>query len=108
MLLRLPAYSSQECPHCHFVDRANRPNQQTFCCVVCGYTEQADRKAAHTLADRWGDRELAACRDKKAVKALLLKRHEHWKQKNGLVVVQPAVQLGLGDLSPTSTDVAER
>ena len=101
------AYSSQECPHCHFVDRANRPHQQTFCCIVCGYQEQADRKAARTLADRWGDRELAACRDKKAVKALLLKRHENWKQKNGLVVVQPAVQLGLWDLSPTSTDVAE-
>ncbi len=101
------AYSSQECPRCHFVDRANRPNQQTFCCVVCGYKEQADRKAARTLADRWGDRELAACRDKKAVKALLLKRHENWKQKNGLVVVQPAVQLGLWDLSPTSTDVCD-
>jgi transposase len=102
------AYSSQECPHCHFVDRANRPNQQTFCCGVCGYTEQADRKAAHTLADRWGDTELEACHDKKAVKALLLKRHENWKQENGLVVVQPAVQLGLWDLSQTSTDVAER
>jgi transposase len=101
------AYSSQECPRCHFVDRANRPNQQTFCCVVCGYKEQADRKAAHTLAARWGDTELAACRDKKAVKALLLKRHENWKQKHGLVVVQPAVQLGLWDLSQTSTDVAE-
>ena len=102
------AYSSQECPRCHFVDRANRPHQQTFCCGVCGYQEQADRKAAQTLADRWGDRELATCRDKKAVKALLLKRHENWKQKNGLVVVQPAVQLGLWDLSQTSTDVAER
>jgi hypothetical protein len=102
------AYSSQECPRCHFVDRANRPHQQTFCCVVCGYKEQADRKAAHTLADRWGDKELVACRDQKAVKALLLKRHENWKQKNGLVVVQPAVQLGLWDLSQTSTDVAER
>ena len=76
-------YSSQECPRCHCVDRANRPHQQTFCCVVCGYKEQADRKAAHTLADRWGDRELAACRDKKAVKALLLKRHEDWKQHMG-------------------------
>jgi Putative transposase DNA-binding domain len=84
-------YSSQECPRCHFVDRANRPNQQTFCCGVCGYKEQADRKAAHTLAERWGDTELATCRDKKAVKALLLKRHENWKQKHGLVVVQPAV-----------------
>ena len=50
------AYSSQECPRCHCVDRANRPHQRTFCCVVCGYKEQADRKAAHTLADRWGIR----------------------------------------------------
>lgn len=102
------AYSSQECPRCHGVDRANRPQQQTFCCVVCGYTEQADRKAASTLADRWGDTELAACPDTKAVKALLLKRHEDWKHTHGLVVVQPAVQLGLWDLSQTSTDVAER
>src|SRR6266700_5656669 len=102
------AYSSQECPRCHFVDRANRPHQQTFCCGVCGYQEQADRKAAQTLADRWGERELVACRDKQAVKALLLKRHENWKHNNGLVVVQPAVQLGLWDLSQTSTDVAER
>src|SRR5215470_3060441 len=27
------AYTSQECSVCHYVDRANRPNQQTFCCV---------------------------------------------------------------------------
>src|SRR6266699_1844607 len=85
------AYSSQECPRCHFVARANRPHQQTFCCVVCGSKEQADRKAAQTLADRWGDKELATCRDKQAVKALLLKRHENWKHNNGLAVVQPAV-----------------
>jgi transposase len=91
------AYSSQQCPHCHFVDRANRPDQQTFCCVVCGYKEQADRKAARTLADRWGDRELAACRDKKEIKALLLKRYETWKQTNRLAVVQPPAQLGLWD-----------
>lgn len=91
------AYSSQQCPCCHFVDRANRPDQQTFCCVVCGYKEQADRKAARTLADRWGDRELAACRDKKEIKALLLKRHETWKQTKRLAVVQPPAQLGLWD-----------
>src|SRR5207344_1672287 len=30
------AYSSQECSRCHYVDRANRPDQKTFCCVVCG------------------------------------------------------------------------
>jgi hypothetical protein len=30
------AYSSQECSRCHFVARTNRPEQQTFCCGVCG------------------------------------------------------------------------
>jgi len=29
------AYSSQECSVCHYTDRTNRPDQQTFCCVVC-------------------------------------------------------------------------
>jgi transposase len=28
------AYSSQECNVCHYVDRKNRPDQQTFCCQV--------------------------------------------------------------------------
>ena len=50
-----PAYSSQECPRCHFVSRANRPDQKTFRCVVCGYHDHADHKAALTLAARWGD-----------------------------------------------------
>src|SRR5258707_13085681 len=27
---------------CYYVDRANRPNQQTFCCRVCGYSTHAD------------------------------------------------------------------
>jgi transposase len=77
-----PAYSSQECPHCHYVDRANRPTQKTFCCAVCGFKAHADHKAAHTLATRWGDTELAQCRTKEAVKALLMLRHEAWKKLN--------------------------
>jgi transposase len=36
------AYSSQECHGCHYVNRKNRPNQQTFCCQVCGHTAHAD------------------------------------------------------------------
>lgn len=42
------AYSSQECSVCYNVDRANRPNQQTFCCQVCGYSTHADLNAATT------------------------------------------------------------
>jgi len=99
------AYSSQECSRCHYVDRANRPNQQTFCCVVCGYRTHADHNASGNLASRFGDEELAACKRKEQIKALLLSRHEQWKQHNRLTVVEPPVQLGLWDHSPASTDV---
>jgi len=85
------AYSSQECSRCHYVDRANRPNQQTFLCRVCGYRNHADCNASQNLASRFGDNELAACKGKKEVKTLLIARHEAWKQTYGLAVVQPAV-----------------
>ncbi len=77
------AYSSQECQHCHYVARANRPTQQTFCCMVCGHMNHADVNAAKNLASRLNDHELAACGDRMAIKALLERRHEEWKVKNG-------------------------
>ncbi len=77
------AYSSQECSVCHYPDRANRPNQQTFCCVVCGHSTHADLNASINIQHRWGDSELRACKDRKEVKALLLQRHEAWKQQHG-------------------------
>src|SRR6266487_347788 len=49
------AYSSQECSRCHFVDRTNRANQQTFCCGVCGYRDHADHNASVNLARRYRD-----------------------------------------------------
>ncbi len=93
------AYSWQECHRCHYPDRANRPDQQTFHCMVCGHRDHADHNAALNLAQRFGDQELAACKNKGEVKAVLLRRHDEWKQKHGLAVVQPAVQLGLWDHS---------
>jgi len=99
------AYSSQECQRCHHVDRANRPDQQTFCCVVCGHRDHADHNASLNLAQRLHDMELAACKNKAEVKALLRERHDAWKKKNGAFVVCPPVQLGLWDHSETSTDV---
>ncbi len=77
------AYTSQECSVCHYPDRANRPNQQTFCCVVCGYSTHADLNAAINIEHRWGDSELRACKDRKAIKVLLLQRREEWKKQNG-------------------------
>ena len=91
------AYSSQECHRCHYVDRKNRPNQGTFHCQVCHHTVHADINASQNLAAHLHDEELRACQNRAEVKALLMKRHEQWKQNYGLVVVQPAVQLGLWD-----------
>ncbi len=100
------AYSSQECHRCHSVDRKNRPDQQTFCCRVCAHRTHADENAALNIASRLGDLALHACAKHEDIKALLLKRHQQWKQNYGLVVVQPAVQLGLWDSPEASTDVA--
>lgn len=78
-----PAYSSQECPRCHFTHRHNRPDQQTFCCGVCGYQANADEAASRNLASRWNDIELASCRNLTDVKALLSRRHQDWREANG-------------------------
>jgi hypothetical protein len=77
------AYSSQECSVCHYVDRRNRPDQQTFCCRVCGHTMQADENASRNLAARLQDAEVHACKDRKEIKALLMRRHEQWKNVHG-------------------------
>ena len=74
------AYSSQECHRCHYPDRANRPDQGTFLCIVCAHSDHADHNAAANLARRFGDTELAACTNKDEVKTLLLRRHAAWKQ----------------------------
>jgi transposase len=77
------AYSSQECSVCYYTHRKNRPNQQTFCCRVCGFSTHADLNAAINIERRLGDAELQACKDKAAIKALLMQRHREWKQQNG-------------------------
>lgn len=99
------AYSSQECSRCHYADRKNRPNQQTFCCVACGFTTHADKNTSVNIAARLHDEELQACTNRAQVKALLLRRHEQWKQLFRLVVVQPPVQLSLWTGLQASTNV---
>ena len=63
---------------CH---HATRANQQTFCCVVCGYTHHADIPAAENLASRLHDGELAACVDRQAIRAVLERRHQAWREE---------------------------
>jgi hypothetical protein len=101
----MSAYSSQECSVCHYVDRKNRPDQQTFCCKVCGYRTHADLNASRNIAARLHDEELRVCRNRQEIKALLMRRHERWKQHFRITVVDPPVQLGLWACSQASTDV---
>src|SRR5262249_52117859 len=81
---------SQECSMCHFTSRKNRPDQRTFRCQVCGFEAHADHNASVNISRRKDDRALQGCRDRKAIKALLMKRHEWWKQEHGLSENKPA------------------
>jgi IS605 OrfB family transposase len=47
-----PAYTSQGCSRCGHTERANRPNQSTFRCTSCGFSEHADVNAAVNIASR--------------------------------------------------------
>jgi hypothetical protein len=77
------AYTSQECQRCHFVDRSNRPAQQTFCCGVCGWRMHADHNAAVNIAARCGDREIEATKTRQELKALLDARYQRWRASTG-------------------------
>jgi tRNA U34 5-methylaminomethyl-2-thiouridine-forming methyltransferase MnmC len=40
------------CPICGCIEDENRPNQETFECVECGYETNADFNAANNIKDR--------------------------------------------------------
>ncbi len=44
-----PRYTSQRCSACGFVDVGNRPTQERFRCLTCGYEENADLNAAKNI-----------------------------------------------------------
>ena len=47
-----PQYTSQCCPACRHTAKANRTTQALFCCVQCGYTENADVVGAMNVLQR--------------------------------------------------------
>jgi len=50
-----PAYTSQECAECHYVDKRNRPSQAVFECRSCGVVAHADLNAPRVIAQRGED-----------------------------------------------------
>lgn len=69
-----PAYTSQACPECGLIDRANRAKRpiadgfavQAFACVGCGYADDADLNASRMIALKriWRDSLSPALRSK--------------------------------------------
>jgi len=47
-----PAYTSQTCSFCGYVDKRNRRDQKTFECFWCGHKQHADLNAAKNIGQR--------------------------------------------------------
>lgn len=45
-----PAYTSRTCSACGHCAKENRKSQASFCCVNCGYSDNADRNAAINIS----------------------------------------------------------
>jgi putative transposase len=54
-----PAYTSQTCHACGYIDKRNRRSQAVFHCGRCDFVGHADHNAALNIAtrgvERWGD-----------------------------------------------------
>ena len=46
-------YTSQQCPVCGCIDRDNRLTQESFVCVHCGHTDNADHNASINIKNRF-------------------------------------------------------
>lgn len=46
------SYTSKMCPICGCIEDENRPNQETFECIECGYESNADYNAATNIKNR--------------------------------------------------------
>ena len=46
------SYTSKMCPICGCIEDENRPDQETFCCVECGHSSNADFNASVNIRNR--------------------------------------------------------
>ena len=76
-----PAYSSQECIPCGYVDHRNRQGDK-FKCLHCGYVNHADWVAALNLKSRYFDREITRYTPYREVKRILLERFHRRLETN--------------------------
>jgi hypothetical protein len=71
-----PAYTSQECPSCHYVSRKNRSGIK-FICRSCGRIAHADVVGGINLLGRSEDKQIVTQNDPAQVKRILRERALH-------------------------------
>ncbi len=69
------AYTSQTCPSCGYLNKANRKGDR-FQCLKCGYAGHADVIAAINQKARMNDREITLYTPKETVRMILVGRYE--------------------------------
>ena len=70
-----PAYSSQLCPICGYLDRRNRVGD-AFQCLNCGHAAPSDQTASVNLKARAADPAIQVWTPHPTVKQILLKRYQ--------------------------------
>jgi putative transposase len=70
-----PAYTSQTCPECGYLEKANRKGD-VFQCQKCGHRGDADQIAAQNQKSRYYDRRITLYTPKETVKEILLKDYQ--------------------------------
>ena len=94
-----PAYGSQTCPNCGYVDFNNRKVDK-FKCLNCGHEDLADRIAAMNILRRYGDQEISLHMTSSQVKAILLERF-HRRLEAGKLATVPGRSLEtVSDVNP--------
>jgi len=69
-----PRNTSRTCPACGHVDKANRPSQSRFSCVVCGFAGLADHIAAVNIGRRAAVNPPIVARDEAKANSLELRQ----------------------------------
>lgn len=69
-----PAYSSQRCPSCGYINRSNRHGIK-FTCLSCGRRSHADVVGGINLLGRSGDKQINSCESTSEARSILIGRY---------------------------------
>lgn len=85
-----PAYGSQTCSCCGYVDAKNR-NGDRFVCLHCGHKGHADQVAATNILHRNGDPEITRYTPYRDVKTILMQRFHRRLEAKGAQALDATV-----------------